>query len=294
MSVELKNLKAYIQFPNTTSTFRKIINKYHMKKKNTEKHNKKILLKKIEAKIQELEKDEKESDFIISEVRRNAQINKEMLYSFGTKALNHLDEMKTLNVASKIDRSKFFEIDNEDNLYQSIENNKRNKSSKRKYKNDKIIKFPKINVKKTKVNTIENKNIFDNISINTKFEVFLDNKKNSQIKNKRINFSLDLKDKNKDIINCFTSRNKKEIPQNISLFSEKSYFTTEKDENDSKINTFRKRNIIIDNDYINYIQDIKNQFIITEKKQERYFDRYKYGYDNFKLKYKFLQNKYFN
>ena len=294
MSVELKNLKAYIQFPNTTSTFRKIINKYHMKKKNTEKHNKKILLKKIEAKIQELEKDEKESDFIISEVRRNAQINKEMLYSFGTKALNHLDEMKTLNVASKIDRSKFFEIDNEDNLYQSIENNKRNKSSKRKYKNDKIIKFPKINVKKTKINTIENKNIFDNISINTKFEEFLDNKKNSQIKNKRINFSLDLKDKNKDIINCFTSRNKKEIPQNISLFSEKSYFTTEKDENDSKINTFRKRNIIIDNDYINYIQDIKNQFIITEKKQERYFDRYKYGYDNFKLKYKFLQNKYFN
>ena len=294
MSVELKNLKAYIQFPNTTSTFRKIINKYHMKKKNTEKHNKKILLKKIEAKIQELEKDEKESDFIISEVRRNAQINKEMLYSFGTKALNHLDEMKTLNVASKIDRSKFFEIDNEDNLYQSIENNKRNKSSKRKYKNDKIIKFPKINVKKTKINTIENKNIFDNISINTKFEEFLDNKKNSRIKNKRINFSLDLKDKNKDIINCFTSRNKKEIPQNISLFSEKSYFTTEKDENDSKINTFRKRNIIIDNDYINYIQDIKNQFIITEKKQERYFDRYKYGYDNFKLKYKFLQNKYFN
>ena len=292
MSVELKNLKSYLNFPNTTSTFRKIINKYHMKKNNLDKHNKKLLLKKIEAKIQELEKDEKENDFIVSEVRRNAQINKEMLYSFGTKVLNHLDEMKTLNVTSKIDRAKFFEIDNEDNLYQSIDNNRKNKSLKTKY-NNKIIKFPKINVKRIKINNNENKKIFDNISINTKFEDSLDFKNKSQIKNKRINFSIDSKDKNKDIINCLTSRNKKEIPQNISLFSEKSNFTTEKDENDSKINSFRKRNIIIDNDYINYIQDIKNKFIITEKKHERYFDRYKYGYDDFKLKYKYLQNKYF-
>ena len=256
MSVELKNLKSYLHFPNTTSTFRKIINKYHMKKKNVDKHNKKLLLKKIEAKIQELEKDEKENDFIVSEVRRNAQINKEMLYSFGTKVLNHLDEMKTLNITSKIDRAKFFEIDNEDNLFQSIDNSRRNKSLKTKYNHDKIIKFPKINMKRIKINNNENKNIFENISINTKFEDSLDFKNKSQIKNKRINFSIDFKDKNKDIINCLTSRNKKELPQNISLFSEKSNFTTEKDENDSKINSFRKRNIIIDNDYINYIQDI--------------------------------------
>ena len=46
MSVELKNLKSYLNFPNTTSTFRKIINKYHMKKNNLDKHNKKLLLKK--------------------------------------------------------------------------------------------------------------------------------------------------------------------------------------------------------------------------------------------------------
>lgn len=265
-----------------------------MKKKNIDKHNKKLLLKKIEAKIQELEKDEKENDFIISEVRRNAQINKEMLYSFGTKVLNHLDEMKTLNVTSKIERAKFFEIDNDDNIYQSIDNNRKNKSLKSKYNRDKIIKFPKINVKTIKMKNFENKNIFDNISINTKFDDSLNNQNKSQIKNKRINFSIDFKDKNKDIINCLTTRNKKEIPQNISLFSEKSNFTTEKDENDGKINSFRKRTIIIDNDYINYIQDIKNKFITTEKKQERYFGRYKYGYDNFKLKYKYLQNKYFN
>ena len=46
-----------------------------------------------------------------------------------------------------------------------------------------------------------------------------------------------------------------------------------------KINNEKKKNIVINNDYINYIQDIKNKFTKTEKKQERYFGRYKYGYD---------------
>lgn len=96
MSVEKKNLKAHLNFLNSTTTFRKLINKYYMKKKEPSKHNKKLLLKKIEAKIQELENEEKENDFIINEVRRNAQINKEILYSFGTKALNHIDELKKL------------------------------------------------------------------------------------------------------------------------------------------------------------------------------------------------------
>ena len=100
----MKDLKTYINFPNTTSTFKQLINKYQKKNKGSESYNKKLLLKKIEAKIQELENNERENDFIISEVRRNAKLNQEILYSFGAKALNHIDEIKRLNVTTKIDK----------------------------------------------------------------------------------------------------------------------------------------------------------------------------------------------
>ena len=169
MSGEIKNLKEYINFPNTTSTFKKLIGKYHMKKKDSEKHNRKLLLKKIEAKIQELENDEKENDYIVNEVRRNAQLNKEILYSFGTKALNHIDEIRKLNVTSKIDKSKFFEPEKENNIYQVTDfNNKRFKSLNTKYNRNKIINLPKINLKSRNIKNDVYKKANDNISINKK------------------------------------------------------------------------------------------------------------------------------
>ena len=297
MSVEIKNLNTnYINFPNTTSTFKQLINKYQIKNKGSERHNKKLLLKKIEAKIQELENNERENDFIISEVRRNAQLNQEILYSFGTKALNHIDEIQRLNVTTKIDKSKFFESDN---LYQLTDfNNKKNKSLKTRY-NDKIINLPKIYLKKRNANIFyDNKKKYVDFSLNKIYEGLTDKKnkiKNKKkIKNNQINFSVDSKENNKDILNYISPISKKDSPQNLTLFSEKSNFMNEKDENDLKINNEKKKNIVINNDYINYIQDIKNKFTKTEKKQERYFGRYKYGYDRFKLKYNYLQKKYFD
>ena len=50
MSVELKNLKALLNFQNTTSTFKKLIHKYHLKKNSLDKHNKKLFLKKNRSK----------------------------------------------------------------------------------------------------------------------------------------------------------------------------------------------------------------------------------------------------
>ena len=87
-------------------------------------------------------------------------------------------------------------------------------------------------------------------------------------------------------------------PQNMSLFYVKSTPVTDRDTNEAKskesLNTSRKRRIVIDNDYLNYIQKMKNKFLETEKRQERYFFNNKYGYDDFKLKYNYLKNKYFN
>ena len=76
--------------------------------------------------MQEIERDEQDKDYIISEVRRNVQINKEILYSFGNKALNHIDEFKKINVSTKLDKSFFYEPDKESDLYdisQNISNN---------------------------------------------------------------------------------------------------------------------------------------------------------------------------
>ena len=293
MSVEIKNLKEYINFPNTTSTFKKLIGKYHMKKKDSEKHNRKLLLKKIEAKIQELENDEKENDYIVNEVRRNAQLNKEILYSFGTKALNHIDEIRKLNVTSKIDKSKFFEPEKENNIYQVTDfNNKRFKSLNTKYNRNKIINLPKINLKSRNIKNDVYKKANDNISINKKTEYSIDNKNESQNKKSKINFSIDFKDKNGDILDIISP--KKESPQNLSLFYNKSPLTTERESNDLKNNILKKKPIAIDSDYINYIQEIKSKFLRAEKKQERYFDNYKHGYDAFKLKYNYLKKKYFD
>lgn len=286
MSMEIKNLKTYLNFPSTTQTFKNLIYKYHKRKKGTQKLNKKLLLKNIEKKIQELENDEKENDFIISEVRRNAQINKEILYSFGTKALNHLDQVRKLNVTTKIDKSKFFEPDNEStnsnnininiNEYKKIKSNSLN--TRYSHNRHKIINLPIIN-KSRNFKNLENSIILNKIS-----DYSMENKYESR-------------NKNNDILNLM-SPTKKENTQNLSLFYIKSPLTTERETNElnnkENISTFRKRRVVIDNDYFDYIQKMKTKFLKTEKKQERYFNYNKYGYDDFKLKYNYLKKKYFS
>jgi len=284
MSMEIKSLKTYLNFPSTTQTFKNLIYKYHKKKKGTQKLNKKLLLKNIEKKLQELGSDEKENDFIMSEVRRNARINKEILYSFGTKALNHLDQVRKLNVTTKIDRSKFFEPDNESTNSNNININeyKKMKSSslntKYNHKRRKIINLPKINKNKN-FKTLDNSIILNKIS-----DFSMENK-------------YEAKNKNNDILNLI-SPIKKENTENLSLFYIKSPLTTERETNElndkENINTFRKRRVVIDNDYFDYIQKMKTKFLKTEKRQERYFNYNKYGYDDFKLKYNYLKKKYFS
>lgn len=279
MSSEIKNLKTFLNFPNTTQTFKNILYKYHKRKKGNTKSDRRLLLKKVEAKIQELENDEKENDFIISEVRRNALINKEILYSYGTKALNHLDKIQNLRITTKIDRSKFFEIDNE-NVNTGLNDSKTirdNKSVGVKRNRKRLILLPKI------AKTRNIRNYDHSFSINQISDYSIDNKSITQRKNV-------------DILNLMTPI-RKLPPQNMSLFYVKSTPVTDRDTNEAKskesLNTSRKRRIVIDNDYLNYIRKMKNKFIETEKRQERYFFNNKYGYDDFKLKYNYLKNKYF-
>jgi len=296
MSVRLKTLNSYINFSNTSSTFKSLINKYRKKiKEEQAKNDKNFMQKKIEAKLQEIERDEQDKDYIISEVRRNAQINREILYSFGNKALNHIDEFKKININTKLDKSYFYEPEKESDLNDINQYISNNYTIKTRNARDRIITLPKI-TKNRSLNFCENKSIQDSMSINKRTEYSFSKKKNDSADSKFKN-----NNKKNDIyqnIRNLSPINKKELSNNLNLSYFKTPLITDRGSNDIKstnrINSFRKKQPLINNDYINYIQSIKNKFLDTEKRQKRYFENNKYGYDEYKLKYNYLKKKYFN
>ena len=296
MSVRLKTLNSYINFSNTSSTFKSLINKYRKKiKEEQAKNDKNFMQKKIQAKLQEIERDEQDKDYIISEVRRNAQINREILYSFGNKALNHIDEFKKININTKLDKSYFYEPEKESDLNDINQYISNNYTIKTRNAHDRIITLPKI-TKNRSLNFCENKSIQDSMSINKRTEYSFSKKKNDSADSKFKN-----NNKKNDIyqnIRNLSPIGKKELSNNLNLSYFKTPLITDRGNNDIKstnrINSFRKKQPLINNDYINYIHTIKNKFLDTEKRQKRYFENNKYGYDEYKLKYNYLKKKYFN
>jgi hypothetical protein len=273
------------------------MNNYKNKLKLSRDLNRDVILRQIYSKIAQIENNERENDFIISEVKRNAQINQEILYSFGTKSLNHLNEVFKINVNTKMDKNKFFGINNDDDnnkkfkkLKFQSEQKKLTKNNSR-YKDNKFIILP--NIIKKESSKIFNEN---DIKQNSK-EINETNNMNINIpKNKRkidfekFNYLRFIKEK--------TSGYKTDSIKNLSPIIKKS----KENSNDSIITvnypiyTERspKKLPKIDNGYINYIRTMGNQFSESEKKQEKYFLNNKYGVEAFKLKYNFLKKKYFN
>ena len=301
MSVEFKNINKHINITNTSAAFRGIMNKYRKKLKLSRDFNKDIILKQIYSKIQQIENNERENDYIISEVRRNAQINQEILYSFGTKALNHINEVIKVNVSSKMDKNKFLGINDYKN--KSIIKIKLKKeknyfyNNHNKNNNNKFIILPRI------VKTYHSKELNNSKSSsknkNIKNNYIIDNNNSKISKNRRKNllqkysYSSFKKDKSIDInpstnsnyINNLTPIKKRKENSNDSIVFFNEPLFTERS---------RFKSNLIDTEYINYIRTMGNQFSETEKKQEKYFSNNKYGVDAFKLKYNYLRKKYFN
>ena len=289
MSVELKNLKRYINDRNMSSTFRSIMNRYKNKLKLSRELNKEIILRQIYSKIQKIENEQRENDFIISEARRNAQINQEILYSFGTKALNHLNEVFKVNVTTKLDKNLFLgsnagasNLKNKRTSFPCMNNQVLNRS-KNNYKDNKFIILPKIIIRdnNSKVSD-ENSMIKNRINQNAQ----KNKRKNS---NKKYNYSSFSKEKssgnNSYSINNLTPIKKRQEKSNDSIVIVNAPLLTERSS---------KRKTKIDDEYINYIKTMGNEFIETEKKQEKYFYKNKYGVDAFKLKYNLLKKKFLN
>ena len=304
MSSELKNLKKYINFTNSTSTFRNLMHKYKNKLKISRDLNKDIIMNQIYSNIKKIENDERENDYIISEVRRNAQIDKEILYSFGTKALNHLNEVIKVNVTTKVDKNKFLGIAGKKNK-KKLKNNREKQlfynKSKFDYKNkdNRFIILPKIIIK-NKHPKQKYQNEYSIIKNKTEHNLHYynndeNNKSISLPKNKRKSFN--------NNYNFSSFRKGQSTEFNTNSIKELTPIKKRKEKSNNFIilinpplltDRNRKESAKIDIDYINYIRTIGNQFSETEKKQERYFYNNKYGVDAFKIKYNYLTKKFFN
>ena len=294
---------------NSTKPFKNIMLKYNKTSKVKKINNKQILLKNLLTKIQKLAKEEKEKEYFVKEVHRNIEIKDKIVNSFGLRAVNHYDESKNLDVKAKIDKYKFFNPLKANVSNESKKLNNRsygNNSHSVKNKSHKYINFPDIINRTNSKNDLKSKdkNILDNsnsiIKIN---EYSFDNKNGySEIVHNRSN---EIYSSKKIIIspnnyitpNNFSVTSSKDSSLNILPVILNTPLKTERNfscfKDNKTQNSLKKRNIFINLDYINYINNIKEKSVLEEKKKKRFFENYQYGCDKFKLKYNFLKEKYF-
>ena len=281
---------------NSTKIFRELILQYHQKREEGKKISKQLLINNLQNKIKNI--DCNEIDFIIRETRRNIKIKNKILDNFGNKSLFHIDKVNKIDAKVKIEKSKLLNpfLDYKSN--ELLSNSSKKSKNNDKYNSHKIIKFPKIINRANNINefkSFENKSINDNNSIinRSKIESFTPTRKyfsptKDDSKNDTNNYYLNilsesnLMSKKKSLPNILTDQLKTPL-------SERSYSSMK-----NKKNSMSNISSLINMDYINYMQSIKDKFLLDEQKKEKYFEYNKYGCDGFKLKYKYLKENYFN
>lgn len=298
---------------NSTKTFRNLISRYHRKQRE-QKENinlKQRLYKNIENNLQRLESEEHDDEYIIKEVRKDVELKRKILFSFGTKALKHYDEVKNIRVKTKINKSKFFDPLSDFSMSHSktlLDGD----TSERRYV-DRIIHFPKIADMDQKLS--KNQSIYNSITLLKQLEnssVFDEqNKTNDSFMTGKYIPSAKKeqdKDKDKDNINnyyCNTFNNISSITNKDSSTKFLSNilsppFKNGREHSFNKNRTFskgykeNKYKYYLDPNYINYIDTMKTRFASQRKRKQKYFNNNHYGCDEFKLKYDYLNKKFFN
>ena len=298
---------------NSTKTFRNLISRYHRKQRE-QKENinlKQRLYKNIENNLQRLESEEHDDEYIIKEVRKDVELKRKILFSFGTKALKHYDEVKNIRVKTKINKSKFFDPLSDFSMSHSktlLDGD----TSERRYVG-RIIHFPKIADMDQKLS--KNQSIYNSITLLKQLEnssVFDEqNKTNDSFMTGKYIPSAKKeqdKDKDKDNINnyyCNTFNNISSITNKDSSTKFLSNilsppFKNGREHSFNKNRTFskgykeNKYKYYLDPNYINYIDTMKTRFASQRKRKQKYFDNNHYGCDEFKLKYDYLNKKFFN
>jgi hypothetical protein len=296
-----------IIYPNSTKTFKNLLLKYQKMKKGKSLNNK-FFLKSIHKKIQKLDYQEPENDYIYKEIKKDLEIKKRILNAFGTKALYHLDEIKNINVPIKMEKSKFFnhmkdfqENNNStsDQQNHEIKKSLNNGKNKHIYNSHKIIYFPKI-IKTRNGKNSQSKNLFKTLSLmkNTSSSFgnkndIPENEKNEKNENNKNIQNI------KSILGYCNTTNEFNSPSSPNILKNNFNKTlTEKNQNNKDIpinnSTFRRRKFKINKNCFNDLKDIKEKLIWERKKQKKYFENNKYGCDIYKLKYNYLKTKYFD
>ena len=298
----------FFNLDKSTKQFMKIMNKYkkhvYTPQKNSQQQRNSEILKAIDKTRLQLENEEKESVYILKEVKNTAMQDKELESLYGTRAKKQFHEVKSSKNNVKLDKSSFF-----------IENYKNKPKHKiTLYKNnnqDNIVILPSILGRsqygdKYSCLNRNKANIFNNNNFNTI---------NNNLTNKnKVSFFSPLKSKNKDIVTFFAEKKR---PINFSNYDSKddetllsngyeisknnftrsnmdySYDRFSRNGNISGRESSRKKFALINRGYLDDIENFKDELTFERQKKQKYFEKNDYGCKLSKVRYKFLLGKYF-
>jgi hypothetical protein len=306
----------FYDIENASSTFQKIINRYHRRKKKSKNKAKNIAAFIERAKIA-AEKFETENEYMLKELRRDIKIDQELVALFGQRAKKHYSEFSNKRFKLKVNKLDFFtpkeiiKLRDEKKNIRSIKINKTESFPELTqiiFKKDKVSFFPsKLSKSRKKFfSTTFNKNFnIHSTPLNTTKTFY---KTSSNIKNFKTNYNMhnnNYRIKSNDNFINIIDNNKNKTFHNTILKSEINA-TTRTDTN------FRNR-IKISNDLnltnvknktenrfhikridcLNKLANIKKQFINTKKEFKSFFRNNDYGCGYSKLEYRYLTKKFF-
>ena len=304
MSKSEKNNKLF-DVEKSTSTFMYLMTKYRNQKKKKKNTDGMYIVKAIDDKRHQLERDEKDNMYIYKEAKNTAHINQELINMYGVKAKTQAYDVSNFQTPMKLGKKKFFDPTKEDYLKPS--------TSLKKLQNKGVIQLPliynsKLNFNQFPLLTYNNSR---NLSKNNPLSKSYQNKEKIIYKQSRNNpnnsdFSLDSYKKSSSYSHLKdTVGNNKRInsPSTLTLRDSEKNILTEVSKKSGGIK-FRNKNdnFLLNNrdifsyngNYIARLSSFKDQCIKEERRKRHYFNLYDYGCHLSKEKYDYLTKKYFD
>lgn len=303
MSKSEKNNKLF-DVEKSTSTFMYLMTKYRNQKKKKKNNDGMYIVKAIDDKRHQLERDEKDNMYIYKEAKNTAHINQELINKYGVKAKTKAYDVSNFQTPMKLGKKKFFDPTKEDYLKPS--------TSLKKFNNKDMIQLPLIynshlNFNKFPLLTYDNsrktnKNNPLSKSYQNKEKIFYKPSRNNP---SNTEFSLDSYKKSSSYSHLKDTVNNKGKNSSSTLTlgnSEKNILTEVSKKSVNIKFRNKKNNFLLNNrdifsyngNYIARLSSFKDQCIKEERRKRHYFNLYDYGCHLSKEKYDYLTKKYFD
>ena len=304
MSKSEKNNKLF-DVEKSSSTFIYLMTKYRNQKKKKNNNDGMYIVKAIDDKRHQLERDEKDNIYIFKEAKNTAHINQELINKYGVKAKTQAYDVSNFQTPMKLGKKKFFDPTKEDYLKPSASLNK--------LKNKDMIQLPLIYNSKLNFNQIPlltynnssnlNKNNPLSKSCQNKEKIFYNQSRNNP---SNIDFSLESYKKSSSyshIKDTVSSNKEVHSPSTLTLRNSEKNILTEVSKKSRSIKFRNKKdNLLLNNrnifsyngNYIARLSSFKDQCIKEERRKRHYFNFNDYGCHLSKEKYDYLTKKYFD